>query len=87
MLVRPLSIFSCSFKDCTQKRHICGFPSNLHIGLLTLPRMVPLMSTLNPPALDAEGEDKIRRRLGRYGLGKLFDVGGGLYCAHIATRG
>ena len=34
---------------------------------------------LIPAVMGAEDEGQIRTRLGRYGLGKLFDVGGLLY--------
>ena len=37
---------------------------------------------LAPQAKDAENEGHIRERLGRFGLGKLFDRGGVFYNAH-----
>ena len=33
--------------------------------------------------LDAEDEGQIRARLGKYGLGRLFDAGG--ECGHVHT--
>ena len=38
--------------------------------------------TIIPAVLGAEEEGQIRARLGRYGLAKLFDVGGVLSCPH-----
>lgn len=37
-----------------------------------------------PTLQDTEDEGQIRARLGRYGLGRLFDAGGLLPCVPIA---
>ena len=47
----------------------------------------PDATTLTSPVLDAEGENQIRARFGRYRLGKLFGAGGVLYSTDPADNG
>ena len=47
----------------------------------------PDATTLTSPVLDAEGENQIRAKFGRYGLEKLFGAGGVLYSTDLLDNG